>query len=408
MSRRQLAPFGRHTRYILTTHLRHLLIISAALLSLALTIDLVPQIGRVLAHAQPGHGVGQIVLLVILRAADLFPRFLPLAAYFAVVWTEVYLTNSRERVLLWNSGRTPLRCLVPAAALGVLLAPAQYLFDAYVRPEAMGLQISEQLGTLGEIFDRSPSDQPSWLHVGPNLVRARLDYERGVLSDVAVYRFDSDGHLAEVDTAAVGIPAADAKSLDLKGGRYWETPKPAGSQRASVSIFSGAGQTSSVNFSDRVIDVRLDPLWIRNFGIDARFLTQLTLISMSRVKHDAETDGMVRTTIQVNRANALMPLAMVLFASALALLLFAYRVEFVPAFFLVLAGYAWYLAMRTMVVVGLHAYLPPYVAAWSIPLLLFLCSGTLLYFQDEIPVGLLNSLWRRAEASTTALGAGPP
>ncbi|MBV9329999.1 MAG: LptF/LptG family permease, partial [Alphaproteobacteria bacterium] len=138
---RLVAPFGRYSRYILLTHLRHLLIISAALLSLALTIDLVPQVGKVLARAGPGHGIRAILLLVIVRAADLFPRFLPLAAYFSVCWTEIFLTNSRERVLLWNSGRTPLRCLVPTLALGLLLAPFQFLFDGFVRPEAVGLQI---------------------------------------------------------------------------------------------------------------------------------------------------------------------------------------------------------------------------------------------------------------------------
>ncbi|MBV9331832.1 MAG: LptF/LptG family permease, partial [Alphaproteobacteria bacterium] len=200
-------------------------------------------------------------------------------------------------------------------------------------------------------------------------------------------------------------PAADAKNLKLEAGRYWKTPNTDGRGGLTLSVFAGSAQASSVFFRARVLDVKLDPLWIRNFGIDARFLTQPTLVRMSRVRHDAETDGAVRTTIQVNWANALMPLAMALFANILSLALFSYRVEFVKAFFLVLAGYASYLMMRTLVVIGDHSYLPSWLAAWTTPVLLILVSGAVLHSQEKGQILTRAQLTKLARAFPTLLWA---
>ena len=47
-----LAPFGRHSRYMLAGYLRHVLIVTSILLAIALTIDLWPQFQDVAAR---GH-----------------------------------------------------------------------------------------------------------------------------------------------------------------------------------------------------------------------------------------------------------------------------------------------------------------------------------------------------------------
>jgi len=120
---------GRHTRYLLALHLRHTAIVASALSSLALTIDLVPQVAKMMAHPAASSVGPRIALLVLLRAADLFPRFLPLSIFFAVLWSEIVHTVSRERILVWNTARTPARCLAPSLALGLLLAPVQFAFD---------------------------------------------------------------------------------------------------------------------------------------------------------------------------------------------------------------------------------------------------------------------------------------
>src|SRR5215216_1261030 len=95
-----LTPWGLYSRYMLGAYLRHTMMVSAALMTIALTIDLWPQIA--LFSGEPLHVVSSIALLALLRIPDLLPPFLPFATFLGVVWTESALTESRERLLIWN------------------------------------------------------------------------------------------------------------------------------------------------------------------------------------------------------------------------------------------------------------------------------------------------------------------
>ena len=118
-----LAPLGRHSRYMLASYLRHIFMVAAALMLIALTIDLWPQIP--LLATGSGHGsfgvAFSIVRLAGLRICDLLPPFIPFATFLGVVWSEVAFTASQERMLIWNSGRSPLQCLTPALMTGLLM-----------------------------------------------------------------------------------------------------------------------------------------------------------------------------------------------------------------------------------------------------------------------------------------------
>ena len=103
-----LNPFGLHTRYMLGAYLRHTLMVAAALMTIALTIDLFPQVA--LLHETGVMAVVAIARLVALRLPDLLPPFIPFATFLGVVWAESAFTESRERLLVWNSGRSPLLC----------------------------------------------------------------------------------------------------------------------------------------------------------------------------------------------------------------------------------------------------------------------------------------------------------
>src|SRR6516225_777546 len=107
-----LTPFGLYSRYMLGAYLRHTVMVAAALMTIALTIDLWPQVP--LFSGSPLHVVWSIARLAGLRLSDLLPPFLPFATFLGVVWSESAFTESRERLLIWNSGRSPLFCLVPA------------------------------------------------------------------------------------------------------------------------------------------------------------------------------------------------------------------------------------------------------------------------------------------------------
>jgi lipopolysaccharide export LptBFGC system permease protein LptF len=376
-----LSPLGQYFRYIFVTHLRHLTIVSSALLSLALTIDLVPQISRVIAHAPPGQATAHVAILVVVRAADLFPRFLPLAVFFAVLWTEIIQTVSRERILIWNTGRTVLYCLVPVLALGILLAPVQYAFDSYLRPKAIGLQTDMQLGSAGEYYTKVRTAKTSWFALGHtgghDLVRGEMVYKPGIVRHAMIYRLDDDGHLREIDSAEWLSPLP--KGWLLHNGQYWTVPLTIDAGGGLSTDVLAAGPADAVRYLEKSMDLDLDPVWVRNFGIDPNDLPQATLLRMYRHHHDPEIDAFIHAQIQINRATAFMPMAMALFATVLSLTLFPYAVDFLSAFLVVLAGYGGYFLMRTLSVMGQQNFVPPFVASWFTPLLLIGIASALVF-----------------------------
>ena len=115
-----LTPLGLYSRYMLGAYLRHTMMVSAALMTIALTIDLWPQIAAVHAAIRC-MWCWSIARLAALRLPDLLPPFLPFATFLGVVWSESAFTESRERLLIWNSGRSPLFCLMPALLAGLVM-----------------------------------------------------------------------------------------------------------------------------------------------------------------------------------------------------------------------------------------------------------------------------------------------
>ena len=85
-----LTPFGLYSRYMLAAYLRHTLMVTAALMTVALTIDLWPQVA--LFSGDPFSVTIGLGRLAILRLADLLPPFVPFAAFLGVVWSESAFT----------------------------------------------------------------------------------------------------------------------------------------------------------------------------------------------------------------------------------------------------------------------------------------------------------------------------
>src|SRR5215475_14334496 len=222
-----LTPFGLYSRYMLGAYLRHTVMVAAALMTIALTIDLWPQVS--LFHGSPLHVMTSLAQLAALRLSDLLPPFIPFATFLGVVWSESAFTESRERLLIWNSGRSPLFCLMPALLAGLVVGAALFALDAWLRPAAIHIQIAEKLGREGLRLDRSQSGGSHWIALPDGLLRADIEYGPPLrLHNVTVYKLDSDGHLSEVDTASVARPLAKDRWL-LEDGKSCmpAPPKPA-------------------------------------------------------------------------------------------------------------------------------------------------------------------------------------
>ena len=87
-----LAPLGLYSRYMLSAYLRRTLTVVAALMTIALTIDLWPQIALLTGGSAFGT-VWTVVRLAVLRVPDLLPPFIPFATFLGVVWSEGAFTG---------------------------------------------------------------------------------------------------------------------------------------------------------------------------------------------------------------------------------------------------------------------------------------------------------------------------
>jgi lipopolysaccharide export system permease protein len=370
----RLAPAGRHTRYMLAAYLRHVFIVTAGLLAIALTIDLWPQLQKVEAtvtSTDPLATLWAILRFSGLRAPDLIIPFVPFATFLGVVWTEIALTQSRERMLVWNSGRSPVQCLPPVVALGLLLGAADFTLDAYLRPAAMEVQMRERLGTRGELFDRTRTEDSRWIALDRGrrgLVRGQIVYGPPVaLRDVTIYKLDGRGHLQEADTAVLATPVGKDNLWVLHDGRFWIPRQvPAADEGAAFGTSQSDAEMQTA-FVQRTISLDLNQLWLNNRGIYPQYLPMGVLSALARTRGGAFPVEAYRTRLQVKYSELVLPGAMALLASCLSMLLFVYRVSAPAIVGTLLAGYLAHFGTKAMLLMGENRYINAYVAGWLVP-----------------------------------------
>ena len=368
-----LAPFGIHTRIMLGSYLTHILMVTAALMTIALTIDLWPQVA--LLQARGGFLPFEIARLTALRLPDLLPPLFPFAAFLGVVWSESAFTESRERMLIWNSGRSPLLCLMPALLVGVLLGGALFLLDGVLRPAAIHVQIDAKLGREGIRLDRAQSGGSHWIALPDGLLRAEIEYGPPLkLHNATIYKLDSEGHLYEVDTAALAQPLPHDR-WRLTQGRYWRASYQG---EGSVISTTPQGQETETPFDTRTISMSLDEMWLRNLGLSPQYLSLGDLHQLSRAQIVSRDLSGYRTRIQATFGEVLFTIGMTLLGAALAMLAFPYAVRWQRLVAVLLAGYAAHFASKALYLMGEFGYINPIVAGWLPAVVLLVGVGAVL------------------------------
>ena len=369
-----LTPWGLYSRYMLGAYLRHIMMVLAALMTIALTIDLWPQVP--LFSGDPLHVVGGMARLAGLRLADLLPPFIPFATFLGVVWSESAFTESRERLLIWNSGRSPLFCLVPALLAGLVMAATLFVVDAWARPAAIHLQIDQKLGREGIRLDRAQSGGNHWIALPDGLLRAEIEYGPPLkLHNVTIYKLDSDGHLFEVDTAAVASPAGNG-NWRLENGRSWQATE--GDQSGVLST-APAGEEHETPFATRQVAMVLDPLWLHNMGLSAPYLRLSELNQLARAPIMSRDLAGYKTRRQVIFGESLLTCAMALLGAALSMLYFAYQTRWFALVTVLLTGYLAHFASKAFTLMGEFGYIAPFLAGWLAPLLLIAAVARALF-----------------------------
>lgn len=384
-----LTPLGVHTRTMLAAYLRHTIMVAAALMTIALTIDLWPQMA--LLSADPVLGgpflIWHVARLAVLRLPDLLPPLLPFATFLGVVWSESAFTESRERLLIWNSGRSPLLCLTPAVLVGVLMGGSIFVLDGLLRPAAIHVQMAEVLGREGIRLDRSQSGGNHWIALPDGVMRAQIEYGPPVtLRNVTIYKLDRVGHLAEVDTAATARPLPGGQRWLLESGRYWRADFK---NRGNVVSTGEINEETEIPFRQRTVSLNLNPLWLHNLGLSPQYLRLADLRALTRAQIMSRDANGYRTRLQVLYSGPLFTSAMALLGASLAMLYFAYQTRWRALVMVLLAGYMAHFASKALYLVGEFGYIHPAVAGWLAPVLLMLAvAGVLLVIQKRRGLGL--------------------
>jgi lipopolysaccharide export LptBFGC system permease protein LptF len=382
-----LTPFGLHTRYMLGIYLRHTLMVTAALMTIALTIDLWPQI-QILGDDPRYSGLlpWHVVRLAALRLPDLLPPFLPFATFLGVVWSESALTESRERMLIWNSGRSPLFCLVPAVLAGLLMGVGMFFIDGVLRPAAIHRQMAEVLGREGIRLDRGKSGGNHWIALPDGVLRAQIEYGPPLkLRNVVIYKLDRDGHLAELNSAALATPLS-TRSWRLQDGRYWRADAQ---NRGDVISSRGTNTEAEIPFRERIVSMSLNEMWLRNLGLSPQYLYLGELGTLSKAEIVSRDASGYRTRRQALFSGPLFTCAMAMLGASLAMLFFAYQARWLPLVGVLLAGYLSHFASKALYLMGEFGYIPAVVAGWLAPLLVIgAVAGTLHVIQKTRGLGL--------------------
>jgi lipopolysaccharide export LptBFGC system permease protein LptF len=369
-----LTPWGLYSRYMLGAYLRHTMMVSAALMTIALTIDLWPQIP--LFHGAALSVVTGIAKLALLRIPDLLPPFLPFATFLGVVWTESAFTESRERLLIWNSGRSPLFCLMPALFAGLAMGAALFVMDAWLRPAAIHVQIDERLGREGVRLDRSQSGGNHWIALPDGLLRAEIAYGPPVsLHNVTIYKLDAEGHLAEVDTASVARPLDRDRWL-LENGKSWHSEF---TDTGNVLSTTASQVETQAPFAKKAVALKLDDLWLRNLGLSPQYLGLGELRRLAHAEIMSRDLSAYKTRLVVIFAEAAFTCVMALLGAALSMLYFAYETRWVALVTVLLAGYLAHFASKAFILMGEFAYMAPFFAGWLAPILLTLALAWTLH-----------------------------
>ena len=358
------APFGRHTRYMLGRYLTHVVLVTTVLLAIALTIDLWPQFELILSSGGSGplSGAWAVVRFCALRTPWLVAPFLSFATFLGVFWAEMTLTMSGERMLVWNSGRSPLQCLAPVLLLGLILGAGEFALDALAGPASMAVQMQERLGLDGRRLDRRQMSAPSWIALPDGLLRTRIAYgPPPVLHDLTFFRRDAAGRLTEVATAATARRRAGTSIWVMQDGRFW---KGTATNRGIVVATTNEIMTP---FKSRNVRLDLSPLWLSMFGMETQYVPFPVLRQLSEVDRDAESLAGYRTRLNILYGETVLPGAMALLASSLSMLLIAYATSMRALVTIAFVGYMAHFATKACLLMGQTGTIPAVLAGWFVP-----------------------------------------
>lgn len=354
-ARFHIAPFGLYTRFILVAYLRNFAIIASVLLSVALTIDLWPQMNLVINV--DGRGAARnLFIFSLLRIPGLLAPLMPFTTFLAVWLTEINHTRSGERLFVANAGRSPLKNLCPPLLLGLLIGPATFALDGCLGPAAIAEQTREHIGRDAPRLNRNQTSGLIWIESSKGLISTHIAYgPPAVLHDLSFFRFDQRFQLTEIDMAPTARYDAASGLWRLSNPSAW-----------SGDAFSPT-QVTPLPETEITRDLGIYPPWLSVYGIEVQYLPLSTLRVLARHGGEGYDAAPYKTRLASLFATFVLPGTLALLAYALSAALMPYAVTASMAARVLAWGYAAHATTRVCVLLGQTGVIPPWLAGGFVP-----------------------------------------
>ncbi len=349
------ALFGIETRYVARLYLLRLGIVAFAIAAVVLAIDIAGNFDAVMAAAGPRalpDGMSRVSVYLLLRLAYNLPAILPLATAIGIVWAEWSLARGLERTIIVNTGRSPFVSMVPVLLVGLLIGGLQYSALSVVRPMAVAAQ-----GSMGFRYHgprlAGATVETRWIALEGAVMHTGIGFPGGEarFSDLTLFELDRERRLRAITSAPAGW--LEDGRLILDSPHRWPPPVDAG-EAGEAPEAGGAGPF-------------IDPVWLRNIGIEPRFLPGRDLARLARGGPGVIDAAAFRATRQDRLAAVPRVLAMALLMATMSLAVMRPRMSIVPALKLAAAGYGLHFLSQFLSTLGQSGQVPAALAFWALP-----------------------------------------
>ena len=361
--RAQLFPSRGIALYTARLFLLRTLAVTASLVIILQSLDLLSESGRILAA--PGNGDAELWRYVTLRAPQLVSFALPFSTLLGTLITFAGLSQHSEVVAMKASGISGHRILAPFVVAGMGVAALSFAFNERVVTRATGALSAWQAADYGPVAAADGATNV-WVRSGDDLVQAETVTGEGAatrLRDVKI--FDRQGGtLRSIVQADAARP--EGSRWRLTGVRTFDVA--AGTVRREASAITKVALTSD-QFTLTDVDPRS-----QSFGALRESLAALR--AADRPTNAAETGYWHKLSGPLS--SVLMPLLAAVAAFGLArsgqLLL--------RAVIGMALGFSYFVADNFAVAMGNLGAYPPFLAAWA-PFFLFLLIGETVLVRTE-------------------------
>lgn len=338
-----------------------------ALLGIVALLQMVDLLERGEAFVTRGMSLSEIGRYALLQLPPMVQQALPLAALTGSMATFAGLGRGHEITALRAAGISQWRILLMALPVPLFLGLISFQFAENVVP-ASQVRFAAWWAQTEPAREEGPGERARWFRIGGDIVRAGSASPDGTqLRDVAIFRRDSEGLLAE---------RFKADGAELEGGRW---------SLSSVEITRfGSGRPGRREARELDWDAALQPADVAAFFSSAPQLSAATARrSLAELAPVSQSETLFQTRIYRSAAEPLAPLLMLLLALPLAFVPPRVGSAWPVLLYAGAGGLIYLVADGVFTVAAQGGYLPAALGAWAAPLIVGLTGVTVLVYSER-------------------------